>query len=215
MVQVGVMSFPTVGLACMFMGLVFAMQGAVQLAQLGAVDRVADLVAFSMLREVGPLITAVVIIGRSGSSITAEIGTMKVNEEIEALDVMAIDPNRFLVVPRLLAMLIMTPCLTMLGMVLGLFGGWLLGVFSLGLSPYLYVTNSLAAVDLKDMYSGLFKALVFGGLIGTIACYFGMKVEGGAEGVGRNTTRSVVTALLAMLATDATLTALFFFSPVG
>jgi phospholipid/cholesterol/gamma-HCH transport system permease protein len=212
MVNVGVNSFPTVGMACFFMGLVLAMQGADQLQQLGALDKVADLVSFSMLREIGPLITAVVIIGRSGSAITAEIGTMKVNQEIEALEVMAIDPFRFLVVPRLLAMLVMCPCLTMLGIALGLVGGWILGVYSLHLNPYFYVTNTLAAVDLKDLYSGLFKGLVFGGLIATISCYYGMRVEGGAEGVGKNTNRAVVVALLSVLAMDAVLTAFFFFA---
>lgn len=212
MVSVGVNSLPTVGLACLFMGLVLAMQSAGQLAQLGATERVADLVSFAMLREIGPLITAVVVIGRSGSSITAELGTMKVSEEIEALEVMAIDPVRFLVVPRLLAMVIMMPCLTIIGEALGLFGGWLLGVNSLSLDPLLYITRSLQAVDLKDLYTGLFKSLVFGFLIGSIACTYGMEVRDGAEGVGRNTTRSVVSCLLAMLAMDALLTAIFFFA---
>jgi phospholipid/cholesterol/gamma-HCH transport system permease protein len=211
MVNVGVNSLPTVGLACLFMGLVLAMQSAGQLEQLGATERVADLVAFSMLREIGPLITAVVVIGRSGSSITAELGTMKVSEEIEALDVMAIDPVRYLIVPRVLAMIIMMPCLTIIGEILGLLGGWLLAVNSLGIDPFLYITRSLQAVTFKDLFTGLFKAVTFGYLVGTIACSYGMEVTGGAEGVGRNTTRSVVTCLLAMLGMDAILTALFFF----
>lgn len=212
MVSVGVNSLPTVGLACLFMGLVLAMQSAGQLEQLGATERVADLVAFAMLREIGPLITAVVVIGRSGSSITAELGTMKVSEEIEALDVMAIDPVRYLVVPRLVAMVIMMPCLTIVGEVLGLFGGWLLSVNNLGLDPLLYITRSLQAVDQKDLYTGLFKSLTFGFLVGSIACTYGMEVRNGAEGVGLNTTRSVVTCLLAMLGMDALLTSIFFFA---
>ncbi len=211
MVQMGVNSIPTVCLATFFMGLVFTMQGAAPLEAVGSIDRVAELVAVSMLREVGPLITAVVVIGRSGSAITAELGTMKVSEEIEALEIMAIDPVRFLVVPRFLAMLIMLPCITLLGEMSGLFGGWLLGVYSLGLDPYMYVTNMVNSVGLEDLYSGLFKALVFGGLISSIACFFGMGVRGGAEGVGRSTTTSVVVCLVSMLAMDAFLTAFFFF----
>ncbi len=212
MVQTGVMSLPTVGLSCLFMGMVLAMQAAAQLEQLGALDRVADLVAFSMLREIGPLITAVVVIGRSGSSITAELGTMKVSEEIEALEVMAIDPVRFLVVPRVLAMMIMVPCITMIGIALGIFGGWLIAVLSLKIDPLVYFTRFIMAVNLHDLYTGLFKSFIFGILIATIACFYGMTVEGGAEGVGKNTTRSVVTALTSMLAMDALLTALFYFS---
>lgn len=212
MVQIGVMSFPTVGLACFCMGLVLAMQAADQLNQVGAIDRVADLVSFSMLREIGPLIAGVVIIGRSGSSITAELGTMKVSEEIEALEVMAVDPVRYLVAPRLVALMIMAPCLTILGNALGIFGGWLIAVFSLDIDPYLFFTRMLQAVKTYDLYTGIAKSFVFGTLIASIACYFGITVQGGAEGVGRNTTRSVVACIVAMLAADAILTALFFFS---
>lgn len=211
MVQIGVNSLPTVCLATFFMGLVFTMQGAAPLKAVGSLDRVAQLVAVSMLREVGPLITAVVVIGRSGSSITAELGTMKVSEEIEALEVMAIDPIRFLVVPRFLAMLVMMPCITLLGEMSGLFGGWLLGVYSLGLDPYIYVTNMVQSVNFEDLYSGLFKAFIFGGLIASIASCYGIQVRGGAEGVGRSTTSSVVVCLISMLAMDALLTAVFFF----
>jgi phospholipid/cholesterol/gamma-HCH transport system permease protein len=211
MVTVGVMAIPTVGLACFFMGIVLAMQGAYQLQQIGAVDYVADLVGVSMFREIGPLITAVVVIGRSGSAITASIGTMKVSEEVEALEVMAIDPVRYLVVPRVLAMIIMVPCITLLGTCLGLVGGWMISVFSLNIDPYLYITRIINAVVLKDLTSGLLKALIFGGLIASISCFYGMKVEGGAEGVGKNTTMSVVTSLTAMLAADCLLTALFYF----
>jgi len=211
MVQVGVNSLPTVCLATFFMGLVFTMQGAAPLQAVGQVGRVAELVAVSMLREVGPLITAVVVIGRSGSSITAELGTMKVSEEIEALEVMAIDPVRFLVVPRFLAMLIMMPVITLLGEMTGLFGGWLLGITTLGLDPYTYVSTMVNSVDLEDFWSGLLKAFIFGGLIASIACNYGIQVKGGAEGVGRSTTTSVVVCLVSMLAMDAILTAVFFY----
>jgi len=212
MVNIGVASMPTVALANFLLGIVLAIQGAGQFAKLGSTDLVANLVAFSVLREIGPLITAVIVIGRSGSAITAELGTMKVAEEIEALEVMGIDPVKFLVVPRLLAMAIMMPVLTILGEGIGLFAGWLISVCSLHLDPIFYVINSAAAVEQKDLFTGLLKAFIFGTVVGTISCYYGIQVEGGAEGVGRSTTKSVVTSLTSMLATDAVLTALIYFS---
>jgi phospholipid/cholesterol/gamma-HCH transport system permease protein len=212
MVNIGVASMPTVAMANFLLGIVLAIQGAGQFAKLGATDLVASLVAFSVLREIGPLITAVIVIGRSGSAITAELGTMKVAEEIEALNVMGIDPVKFLVVPRVLAMIIMMPVLTILGEGVGLFAGWLISVVSLHLDPIFYVTNSITAVDQKDLFSGLLKAVVFGAVVGTVGCFYGIQVEGGAEGVGKATTKSVVTSLTSMLAADALLTTLLYFS---
>jgi phospholipid/cholesterol/gamma-HCH transport system permease protein len=196
MVGIGVASMPTVGLANFLLGIVLAIQGAGQFQKLGATDLVASLVAFSILREIGPLITAVIVIGRSGSAITAELGTMKVAEEIEALNVMGIDPVKFLIVPRVLAMIIMM----------------LISVLSLHLDPIFYVANSVAAVDQKDLFTGLLKAIVFGAVVGTVGCFYGVRVEGGAEGVGKATTKSVVTSLTSMLAADALLTALIYFT---
>ncbi len=209
--SVGVASTPTVALANFLLGVVLAIQGAGQFAKLGATDLVAGLVSFSVLREIGPLITAIIVIGRSGAAITAELGTMKVSEEIEALTVMGIDPVKYLVVPRLLAMLIMMPALTVLGEGIGLFGGWLIGVTTLHLDPYFYVANSISTVEQKDLLTGLLKAFCFGGVVGTVSCFFGMNVSGGAEGVGRSTTDSVVTSLTSMLAVDAVLTTLIYF----
>src|ERR1700733_13610566 len=151
MVAIGVASMPTVALANFLLGMVLAIQGASQFQKLGATDLVANLVAFSVLREIGPLITAVIVIGRSGSAITAELGTMKVAEEIEALNVMGIDPVKYLVVPRLMAMAIMMPVLTILGEGIGLFAGWLISVTALHLNPFFYVTNSVNAVEQKDL----------------------------------------------------------------
>ena len=211
MVSIGVASLPTVALANFLLGVVLAIQGAGQFEKLGATDMVANLVAFSILREIGPLITSVIVIGRSGSAITAELGTMKVAEEIEALNVMGIDPVKYLVVPRLLAMIIMMPVLTVLGEGVGLFAGWLISVTSLHLDPIFYVNNSIDAVEQKDLFNGLFKSLIFGAVVGTVACFYGMQVEGGAEGVGKATTKSVVTSLTSMLFMDALLTALIYF----
>jgi phospholipid/cholesterol/gamma-HCH transport system permease protein len=211
MVKIGVASMPTVALANFLLGIVLAMEGAGQFEKLGATDLVAALVSFSILREIGPLITAVIVIGRSGSAVTAELGTMKVEEEIEALNVMGIDPVKYLIVPRLLAMVIMMPVLTILGEGVGLFAGWLISVTTLHLNPYFYVHNALAAVDQKDLWSGMLKAIMFGSVVGTVCCYYGITVGGGAEGVGKATTQSVVTSLTSMLAMDAILTALIYF----
>jgi phospholipid/cholesterol/gamma-HCH transport system permease protein len=212
MVRIGVASMPTVGLANFLLGVVLAIQGAGQFEKLNATNLVAALVAFSVLREIGPLITAVIVIGRSGSAITAEVGTMKVAEEIEALNVMGIDPVKFLVLPRVLAMIIMMPVLTVLGEAAGLFAGWLICVTTLSLDPIFYVQNSVAAVEQKDLFTGLLKALCFGYVVGSVSCYYGMGVEGGAEGVGKATTTSVVTCLTSMLAMDALLTTLIYFT---
>src|ERR1700678_1986527 len=211
MVNIGVASLPTVGLANFLLGIVLAIQGAGQFAKLGSTDLVANLVAFSILREIGPLITAVIVIGRSGSAITAELGTMKVAEEIEAMNVMGIDPVKYLVVPRLLAMIIMMPVLTVLGEGGGVFHGWLLSGTRAHLDPVFYVANSIAAVEQKDLFTGLLKALMFGAVVGTVGCFYGIQVEGGAEGVGKATTKSVVTSLTCMLAMDALLTAIIYF----
>ena len=210
MVRVGVAALPTVALANFLLGIVLAVQGSGQFARFGSADLVANLVALSVLREIGPLITAVIVIGRSGSAITAELGTMKVAEEIEALEVMGIDTVRYLVVPRFLAMVIMMPMLTILGESVGLFAGWLLSVVVLHLNPFFYVQNSIDAVDQRDFFAGLLKAVSFGAVVGSVCCFYGMQVGGGAEGVGRATTQSVVMSLTAMLFMDAVLTVLLY-----
>lgn len=211
MVIVGVRAMPVTGIACMFMGIVLAMQGAYQLGKFGALAWVADLVSVSIFREIGPLITAVVVIGRSGSAITAELGTMKVSEEVDALEVMAIDPNRYLIAPRVISMILMVPCLTILSCCFGLLGGWFIANFSFGLDSYAFVTRMIESLTLRDLYSGVCKSLVFAFLIGTISCHYGIRVQGGAEGVGKATTLSVVTGMTAVFFSDCLLTYLFYF----
>ena len=192
-------------------GLTLAMQGAHELARMGADIYVPNLVSVSLLRELGPMLIAVIVIGRSGSAVTAELGTMKVSEEIEALEVMAINPMRFLVVPRFLAMLIMLPVLTIFGNYVGMVGGWSVCHFALDMNTADYVLRCVEAAQLGDLYSGLLKSVVFAWLIITLACHAGLNVEGGAEGVGLATTQSVVSSLLAVLVANAVLTSLFFF----
>lgn len=212
MVHIGVRAIPMVSLTAFSIGVTLAMQAAHELQKMGASIYVPDLVAVSLLRELGPILIAVIVIGRSGSAVTAELGTMKVSEEIEALNIMAINPIRFLVVPRVIAMMIMLPCLTVFGNYVGIFGGWIICHFALNMTTGGFILRAVSSSHPWDLYSGIIKSVVFAWLIITIACETGMKVEGGAEGVGEATTNSVVYSLLSMLIANATLTAVFFFA---
>jgi phospholipid/cholesterol/gamma-HCH transport system permease protein len=211
MVAIGVRAAPMVALTACSVGVTLAMQAAHSLQQLGADVYVPDLVMVTLLREMGPVLIAVIVIGRSGSAVAAELGTMKVSEEIEALEIMAINPISYLIVPRFLAMLVMLPALTILGDYIGVLGGWAVCRFALDFNTAGYILRALQSADTWDLYSGMIKSVVFAWIIITIACNAGLHVEGGAEGVGQATTSAVVQALLAMLVTNAILTAVFFF----
>ncbi|MEM7013874.1 MAG: ABC transporter permease, partial [Verrucomicrobiota bacterium] len=211
MVRIGAQAVPMAALTALTIGLVLAMQGAGTLRTMGATQFVPDLVAVSLLKEMAPMLMAVIVIGRSGSAVTAELGTMRVSEEIEALDVMAIHPTSYLIVPRVIAMMIMMPVLTVFGIYVGMFGGWLIGHFSLHMTTSYFITRALEAILGADILVAMLKSLVFGFLIITIACNEGMNVRGGAEGVGKATTKSVVNSLLAVFIANAILTALFYF----
>lgn len=210
MVRIGVESIPIVCLIAFFVGLIIAMQSAYQLKKFGATIYVANLVAVSIIRELSPLLTAIVITGRSGSAMTAEIGTMKVYEEIDALKTMGFNPVKFLVVPRTLAMLIMLPCLTITADLIGIFGGYLIATFSLDITSIRYIDQTISAIVFKDLFSGLVKSVFFALIIANIGCYEGLIVEGGAEGVGKSTTQSVVTSIFLIIAADVLCTALFY-----
>jgi phospholipid/cholesterol/gamma-HCH transport system permease protein len=212
MVLIGTRAVPMVALTAFSIGLTLAMQSASELKKMGAANLVPDLVSVSILRELGPLIIAVIVIGRSGSAVTAELGTMKVGEEIEALEIMAINPIRFLVVPRVIALLIMLPVLTIFGNYVGMVGGWAICHYALDFSTASFIARAIDRASTWDLYSGLIKSGVFAWLIVTIACHMGLEVEGGAEGVGSATTQSVVWSLLVMLIANAVLTAFFFFA---
>lgn len=208
----GLRSVIIVFFVAMFTGIVIAMQTAYQLEKMGAVIYVASLVAISLCRELSPVLTALVVAGRVGSAIAAELGSMKVTEQIEALETMAINPVRFLAVPRFLALFFMLPCLTILGDLSGILGGFIVGVGSLRLNPYLYMQTTYKYLELKDIYTGLTKSFVFAMIIALIACYEGLDTKGGAEGVGRATTRSVVMSFTLIILADCLLTAIFYFS---
>ncbi|MFH1878540.1 MAG: ABC transporter permease [Candidatus Omnitrophota bacterium] len=214
MVFAGVQSVVIVFFISLFTGIVIAMQSAYQLKQLGATIYVAPMVSISMARELGPVFTALVVAGRVGSAITAELGTMKVSEQIEALETIALDPVRFLVVPRFLALVVMLPCLTIISDIVGIIGGLIVGVYNLRLDIYRYLTFSFDLMTWKDIWTGLLKSVTFAVVISMIACYVGLDTRGGAEGVGKATTLSVVISFILIVLFDCFLTGIFFFSNV-
>lgn len=214
MVFTGVKSIVIVSFVGFFTGIVIAMQSAYQLAQLGGTIYVAAMVSVSMVRELGPVLTALVVTGRVGAAITAELGTMKVSEQIEALEVLALNPVRFLVVPRFLALLIMLPCLTLMSDILGIAGGFLVGVYNLGLNPHRYMDVSFDFMVWKDVWTGVVKSINFAIIISMVGCYMGLNTRGGAEGVGKATTLSVVTSFILIVLFDCVWTGIFYFSNI-
>ena len=214
MVFAGVQSLMIVFFVALFIGIVLAMQGAYQLSQLGAVRFVAALISVSMCREIGPVLIALVVAGRVGSAIAAELGTMKVTEQIEALEAMALNPVRFLVMPRFLSLLVMLPVLTVIGDVVGMLGGYLVGVYNLKITPGLYIKTNFEFLAMKDVMTGVYKSIVFAVIIAMIGCYQGLNTKGGAEGVGRATTLSVVASFILIILADAILTGIFYFANV-
>jgi phospholipid/cholesterol/gamma-HCH transport system permease protein len=209
--RVGVRSIPIVALVLFCIGAILALQMAPVLKDYGARERVADIIAIAIGRELGPLVSAIVLTGFAGASIAAELGTMVVSEEIEALRANAIDPIYFLVVPRMISTTIMMVCLAMVGDAAGVLGGMFTGNAFLGISPTLYRHHTFDALKLKDFLTGLVKAGVFGLLISAIACRLGLGVTGGAEGVGVATTRTVVLTIVALITVDLLFTSVFFF----
>lgn len=211
MVYMGLHSIVIVFFVVFFTGVVLAMQSAHQLKQMGAVVYVASLVSISICRELGPVLTALVIAGRVGAAITAEIGSMKVNEQIEALDTMAINPVRYLVVPKFVSLFFMLPCLTVLGDLSGILGGYLMGVYSLKINSALYIQTAMDYLTLKDIYTGLSKSFVFAMIITMVGSYQGMRTQGGAVGVGQATTISVVSSFILIIIADSIITGIYYF----
>jgi len=208
---VGIGSLPILSLITFFIGTILALQSAYELRKFGALQFVADAVAISVSRELGPLITAILVIGRSGSSFAAELGTMKVNEEIDALETMALDPVRFLVAPKMVAMLLMMPCLTIWADFMGFVGGSVFGVAAAGFTFKTYIIATLNALALRDVVTGLIKSLMFGLVITTVGCQEGLRTGLGAEEVGRSTTSAVVKSIFLVIMVDLVFTAMFYF----
>ena len=194
-----------------FIGLILALQAAYELRKFGAMNLVATAVAISMTRELGPLITAIVVIGRSGSAFAAEIGTMKVTEEIDALETMAISPIHFLVTPKFLAMIVMLPCLTIWANSMGILGGALFGVTQADFTWARYIQTSVDCFVFADIVTGLIKSVMFGITITAVGCLEGMSTGAGAEQVGHSTTRAVVMSIFMVVLVDLVFTMLFFF----
>jgi len=211
MYKIGVASLPIVTLTALFTGVVLAFHGA-YLAKVAAKMYIARLVSLSMVRELGPVLIALVVAGRVSSSIAAELGTMKVTEQIDALETLAANPIRYLVVPRLLAAVVMLPLLTTYGDIVGMFGGYLVGTAKLGVSSHMYIKMSWEALAFRDIFNGLTKSFFFGVIISIIGCHEGFATTGGAEGVGRATTTSVVVSFILIVATNCLFAALFYFA---
>src|SRR5487761_27064 len=209
---VGVGAVPIVSLISFFVGMILALQGAYELRTLGAMQLVASAVAISMTRELGPLMTAIVVIGRSGSAFAAEIGTMKVNEEIDALQTMALDPVHFLVAPKFLAMALMLPCLTTWSDFMGIIGGSVFGVGAAGFTFGSYIHATLSSLVIRDIVTGLIKSVMFGMVITAVGCQEGLSTGLGAEQVGRSTTSAVVKSIFLVVAVDLVFTLLFYFT---
>lgn len=209
-VFIGSQALPIVGLVSLLVGLTLAFQSAYQLQQFGAAIYVADLTGVAVVREMGPLITAILVAGRSGSSIAAEIGTMKVAEEIDALTVMGVQPMRYLAAPRLLAIVLMVPLLTALADLLGILGGFVVGIFYLDIAWNAFAIQLLKSLKPFDLVTGLMKAGAFAYGIGLIGLHYGFQVSGGAGEVGRTTTASVVAALFYIIVADSAFSVLFY-----
>jgi phospholipid/cholesterol/gamma-HCH transport system permease protein len=207
--RTGADAVPIVVLINFLVGFVMGFQSAVQLKQFGANIYVADLVGLSITRELGPLMTAIIVCGRSGAAFAAELGTMKVSEEIDALRTMGFGPMRFLVLPRILALVLVMPVLTLLGDLVGMTGGLIVGVTSLDLTVLGYLNETRRTLHVWDVFQGVIKCGFFAVAIGIVSCQQGLATTGGAEGVGRRTTASVVTALFALILVDAGFTVLF------
>lgn len=210
MEQIGVRSLGVAGITTIFTGMVLALQTALSLPSLGIKYYIGSVVSKSLVRELGPVLTALIVGGRIGAGMTAEIGTMKVTEQIDALRSMAADPVKKLVVPKLIATLVMLPALTVIGDALGILGGLLVATTTLGLTPGLYLNDVFSSLTLGDVASGVCKSFFFAYFIAIVGCYNGLTTQGGADGVGRATTNTVVLAAILVLVSDFFLTKVFY-----
>jgi phospholipid/cholesterol/gamma-HCH transport system permease protein len=209
--KAGYDSLPIVSVVAMFIGFIFALQFGYFMQRIGSEMYIASLVALAIVRELGPVITALIVAGRVGAANTAELGSMQVTEQIDALETLATNPVKYLVVPRFAALSIMLPLLTLYANIVGIMGSYLICVVKLGITSSMYLNMTFSALFYKDLFTGLFKAWIFGMVIALVSCYEGFNVEGGAVGVGKATTRSVVVSFLMIIAADCLITALFYF----
>jgi phospholipid/cholesterol/gamma-HCH transport system permease protein len=209
-IEIGYYSLPVIGLTAVFTGMVLALQSYTGFARFNAEGAVATVVVLSITRELAPVLTGLMVAGRIGAAMAAEIGTMRVTEQIDALSTLATNPYKYLIAPRLLAGLIMLPCCVLVADIIGVYGGYLVAVHKLDFNPAVYLKNSWQFLELIDVISGLVKACVFGFLIALMGCYHGFYSNGGAQGVGSATTNAVVSASILILGCNYLITEAFF-----
>ena len=207
--DIGFYSLPVVGLTTFFSGMVLALQTYSGFENFNNENTVAKIVLTSILRELGPVLAGLMVAGRVGAKMAAEIATMRVSNQIDALETLATRPIQYLIVPRFLAAIMCVPLLVLIGNIIGVFGGFVVASFKLDFSPTIYIVSTLNHINSIDILQGLVKALVFGIIISIISCYFGYNANGGAEGVGRATTISVVTSSVLILTSTYFITAMF------
>ncbi|HRJ60069.1 MAG TPA: ABC transporter permease [Azospirillaceae bacterium] len=210
MIDIGYYSLPVVGLTALFTGMVLALQSYSGFSRFQAEGAIATVVVLSVTRELGPVLAGLMVAGRIGAAMAAEIGTMRVTEQIDALSTLATNPYKYLVAPRLIAGATMLPLLVMIADIIGVFGGFLVAVYRLDFNAAVYITNTWQFLEFIDVVSGLVKASVFGFMVSLMGCYFGYNSKGGAQGVGRATTNAVVAASILILVFNYLITGMFF-----
>jgi phospholipid/cholesterol/gamma-HCH transport system permease protein len=208
--EIGYLSLPVVGLTAFFTGMVLALQSYTGFSRFNAEGAIASVVALSMTRELGPVLAGLMISGRIGGAMAAEIGTMRVTEQLDALITLSTNPQKYLIAPRLLAGLTMLPLLVLVADVIGIFGGYIVSIYRLDFNPAIYIKQTFDFIQMGDVTSGLIKAAVFGFIITSMGCYHGFNSKGGAQGVGRATTYAVVSSSILILVANYFLTALLF-----
>ncbi|MEL0106951.1 MAG: ABC transporter permease [Rhodospirillaceae bacterium] len=210
MIEIGYYSLPVVGLTAIFTGMILALQSYTGFARFSAEGAIANVVVLSITRELGPVLAGLMIAGRIGAAMSAEIGTMRVTEQIDALTTLSTNPMKYLVAPRIMAGILMLPIVVLIADIIGVFGGYLIAVYKLGFNPANYLKNTWDFLEAMDVISGLVKASVFGFIVTLMGCYHGYNSKGGAQGVGTATTNAVVSASILILSMDYVLTELFF-----
>lgn len=210
LIEIGYYSLPVVGLTALFTGAVLALQSYSGFSRFNAESSIAIVVVLSITRELGPVMAGLMVAGRIGAAYAAEIGTMRVTEQIDALTTLSTDPYKYLVLPRLLAGILMLPCLVLVADIIGVFGGYMVSIHALNFTPGPYLKSTFDYLETRDVVSGLIKASVFGFIVTLMGCYHGFNSRGGAQGVGAATTHAVVSASILILLSNYMLTALLF-----
>ena len=209
--RIGPGSFFITALVAFFVGMIISLQMAYQMVQLSAEMYIPNIVAVSLTRELAPVLTALIVAGRIGAGIAAEIGSMVVTEQVDALKAFAVNPVKYLVVPRFLGLIVMLPVLTMFADIVGIWGGYIICVYKLHLGHEMFWKMTFKALAMKDIFTGLVKTFFFGMIIAVVGCHQGLMVKGGAEGVGKATTTAVVRSFILIVMTDCLITFIFYF----